>query len=696
MTITEKIRYTDNRFINKVIIENDGFVTTLAVLGSDLLKVNNKHHMSFGTNTLNSTTSGYSVAFGELNTVAGRSAFSSGSYCEANGHYSMTQGNAAKTSNEASNGVALNQGTIVNAQSQTAIGTYNIEDITTSTVHPSGNNHYKQYAFIIGNGTNINNRSNAMTVAWNGNMWNAGNLNSDGNLTISGTTNLNNSLTVSGATNLNSSLTVSGATNLKNSLTVSGDTNLNSKLTVSGDIGNYGNISTNTLDAFNIRARETVTANKLNVIGAGLNSNEFALTTKSINVTGTATIEGRTNLTNETVITATGVSQTALTVNGSTNIIGKTVIGGDLVVTGNISGSTGTNPTNDWDIKSSSNGVTTTQNASIAKILDNNVSQKNITTNIYTEVDTNKASTYIRTYDYTTTAPVQQVQNFIEMSAYKDGRILTDIHANLGVYGDLGIVSNDNDPRRNLNIWRGDLTVSNGNATINGTINAENIIVSDTLQANNNLIANDYFEAVGESYLAGPATIGSGTSSETVLNIVGKTDCNGDVAISGMLNPGSQVFFHDQLHFNWNSLPHSTDDDFFVSGITAFANGGILKYKNRDEFRDWLNLKSLFTVLWDNSHSNITGKNTAAWTKNSNYDITVTLNKAQSQGRFPIAITGLEISDRAGVLQGFDINGYSDDATSWTIYTHWKAMKDKAVDTVTVTVQMLWLRYPTT
>ena len=53
---------------------------------------------------------------------------------------------------------AQNQYTIAASQAQTAIGKYNVSDSADT------------YAFIIGNGTADNARSNALTIDWNGNI----------------------------------------------------------------------------------------------------------------------------------------------------------------------------------------------------------------------------------------------------------------------------------------------------------------------------------------------------------------------------------------------------------------------------------------------------------------------------------------------------------------------------------------------
>ena len=61
-----------------------------------------------------------------------------------------------------------NLGTITSQRAQTALGTYNVEDTSNTTTHPSQNTDYGTYAAIIGNGTSDSARSNALAVRWNG------------------------------------------------------------------------------------------------------------------------------------------------------------------------------------------------------------------------------------------------------------------------------------------------------------------------------------------------------------------------------------------------------------------------------------------------------------------------------------------------------------------------------------------------
>lgn len=95
-----------------------------------------------------------SVAEGENTSAYGYAAHSEGYQTQANADYSHAQ----------------NENTIANRRAQTTVGTYNIEDNHSDTTHPSGIDTYGNYSVIIGNGTNSNNRSNALTVDWNGSI----------------------------------------------------------------------------------------------------------------------------------------------------------------------------------------------------------------------------------------------------------------------------------------------------------------------------------------------------------------------------------------------------------------------------------------------------------------------------------------------------------------------------------------------
>ena len=92
---------------------------------------------------------------------------SEGSDTIASGTSSHTEGGGTKASGDYSH--AEGEGTIASKRNQHVQGKFNIEDITNN------------YAHIIGNGSNINLRSNAHTVDWNGNAWYAGDVKVGGN-----------------------------------------------------------------------------------------------------------------------------------------------------------------------------------------------------------------------------------------------------------------------------------------------------------------------------------------------------------------------------------------------------------------------------------------------------------------------------------------------------------------------------------
>ncbi len=101
---------------------------------------------SEGCNTVASDTGAH--AEGASTTASGEAAHSEGASTTASGAYSHAGGT----------------GTVAQRKSQTVIGEYNLAD-TSGTVSTRGD-----YAFIIGNGTANNSRSNALTVKWNGDI----------------------------------------------------------------------------------------------------------------------------------------------------------------------------------------------------------------------------------------------------------------------------------------------------------------------------------------------------------------------------------------------------------------------------------------------------------------------------------------------------------------------------------------------
>jgi hypothetical protein len=122
----------------------------------------------------NNPTGAYAVAEGNGARAGGLAAHSEGNLTEANGSASHAEGNSthalgtyshAEGKDSRATGYSShsqNEGTTAQGMCQTAIGVYNaVQGTTTSKVDTD-------YALIIGNGTSINDRSNALAVQWDG------------------------------------------------------------------------------------------------------------------------------------------------------------------------------------------------------------------------------------------------------------------------------------------------------------------------------------------------------------------------------------------------------------------------------------------------------------------------------------------------------------------------------------------------
>lgn len=130
----------------------------------------------------------YSYAYGE-GSHAENSATAIGDYSHAEGSniaegaYSHAE-NFGKTVGDMSH--ASGYYTIANKCAQFVLGTFNEIDESDS-IHPDTVRDYGSYALIIGNGTNNTQRSNALTVDWNGNVKASGGLTLAGHSSAIGT-----------------------------------------------------------------------------------------------------------------------------------------------------------------------------------------------------------------------------------------------------------------------------------------------------------------------------------------------------------------------------------------------------------------------------------------------------------------------------------------------------------------------------
>lgn len=103
---------------------------------------------------------------GAYTTANGDGAHAEGYYCEATAPHAHAEGRATHATYDEAH--AQNFGTIAAKRAQTAIGTCNVEDTSSTTTHPLADSDAGKYAFIIGNGT-ANARSNAAVIDWLGN-----------------------------------------------------------------------------------------------------------------------------------------------------------------------------------------------------------------------------------------------------------------------------------------------------------------------------------------------------------------------------------------------------------------------------------------------------------------------------------------------------------------------------------------------
>lgn len=221
-------------------------------------------------------------AEGASTTASGTSSHAEGQFTTASGSYSHAQ----------------NYSTIAAGQSQTTIGEYNISDITS--------------AFIIGNGSADNARSNAYSINWNGESVQAGSATVNGAITAAGaiTTSIGNISTASGAINATNDITTSnGGISAKNNITTSAG-NIS---TTNGSITAGGNNGT-------INANKTITAGT----GITATTGNIAALQGNISASGTINAGGSISTTSGNISTSDGnISATGNITTSNGNIEGK-------------------------------------------------------------------------------------------------------------------------------------------------------------------------------------------------------------------------------------------------------------------------------------------------------------------------------------------------------------------------------------
>lgn len=138
--------------------------------GSGTIAIGSNSHAE-GQDTMASGTCSH--AEGLATAASGIYAHAEGNSSEARGKWSHAEGRETFANGDYSH--TQNIGTIANKRGQTVIGVNNSPDHGTTTTHMSGEVEYGTYVFMIGNGGG-GIRSNALTVAWNGNTTIAGTL----------------------------------------------------------------------------------------------------------------------------------------------------------------------------------------------------------------------------------------------------------------------------------------------------------------------------------------------------------------------------------------------------------------------------------------------------------------------------------------------------------------------------------------
>lgn len=122
--------------------------------GGALLASGTSSHAEGGGTTASGN---YSHAEGSNTTASGLIAHAEGEFTNASGRNAHTEGTNTNANGECSH--AEGTYTIASSNNQHVQGKYNVEDSSS------------KYAFIIGNGTANNNRSNAFAVDWNGKIY---------------------------------------------------------------------------------------------------------------------------------------------------------------------------------------------------------------------------------------------------------------------------------------------------------------------------------------------------------------------------------------------------------------------------------------------------------------------------------------------------------------------------------------------
>lgn len=148
---------------------------------------------------LSTTASGaQSTAMGRLTTASGISSLALGNSTTASGHQSVSAGNSSIAS--ASYSTAFGYGSVASDFTSTVIGQYN-NSLSSITTNGSATNYdADNTAFVIGNGTDDSNRSDAFKVMFNGDTTVSNDLTVSGDVVVSSDARLKSNIVSLGST----------------------------------------------------------------------------------------------------------------------------------------------------------------------------------------------------------------------------------------------------------------------------------------------------------------------------------------------------------------------------------------------------------------------------------------------------------------------------------------------------------------
>ena len=259
----------------------------------------------------------YSLAMGLNTTASGEGSTASGSYSTANGSYSTAMG---------FNTIASDFGSLV-------IGQYNDALSSVTTDGSADQYNANNTAFVIGNGTAPDNKSDAFKVAYNGDAT----IGKD--LTIKGNTSIGNNLSIKKDLTIYGKLIIKGkevdSENIEKLELLDGGT-LSSKLTADGKgFGfrlstyldtNYGNIGDKAVDlSYSDTESDTNGASGKYSLATGLNTTASGHGSTAMGTNTTASGSYSIAMGSET--TATGIYSTAMGKNTTASDFGSFVIG---------------------------------------------------------------------------------------------------------------------------------------------------------------------------------------------------------------------------------------------------------------------------------------------------------------------------------------------------------------------------------